>query len=172
MSVSGTAMTRVGRLVAFVGIVAGAAACREGKIAAQRGRMDNRKLDSLIRSSSEVLEGRPGAWGLRYKGEEFLVLSDEAHDRMRIMSPVAEERALSDQERRAVLAANFDRALDARYAVGDGRLWAVYLHPLGGLTDAQFLDALEQTGRLKANFGTTYASSDLVFQGGEPPRPR
>lgn len=164
-------MMAVGRRLAVVAALAAcAAACRGGKTAAQGGRMDNRKLDALIRSSSEVLEGRPGAWGLRFKGEEFLVLSDETHDRMRIMSPVAEETALSDRDRRAVLAANFDRALDARYAVSGGKLWVVYLHPLGGLTEPQFLDALEQTHRLKANYGTTYASSELVFQGGGPPR--
>jgi hypothetical protein len=154
------------RLAAAAVLAACAAACRRGGTDAQGGLMDNRKLDALIRSSSEVLEGRPGAWGLRFNGEEFLVLSDEAHDRMRVMSPVAEEAALSDRDRRAVLAANFDRALDARYAVSGGKLWAVYLHPLGSLTETQFLDALEQTHRLKANYGTTYASSELTFQGG------
>lgn len=128
--------------------------------------MDNRKLADLMKSSAEILEGEEGAWVLRYGGEEMIVLSDEAHDRMRIMAPVAEETALTATERLAALTANFDRALDARYALGRGKLWAVYLHPLGDLTERQFRDALEQVRRLKTSFGTDYTSSDLVFRGG------
>ena len=83
------------------------------------------------------------------------------------MTPVVEESALSSEDLRALLAANFDRALDARYAVARGYLWSVFLHPLTTLTDAQFLDGVEQVVNLAQNYGTSYTSSDLVFQGGQ-----
>jgi len=35
------------------------------------------------------------------------------------------------------------------------------------LTDAQLLDGVEQVVTLAQNYGTSYTSSDLVFQGGQ-----
>jgi hypothetical protein len=66
-----------------------------------------------------------------------------------------------------LLGANFDRALDARYASGRGYLWSVFLHPLSSLTDSEFLDGVEQVVTLARNYGTSYASSNLLFQGGQ-----
>ncbi len=35
--------------------------------------------------------------------------------------------------------ANFDTAMDARYAIAQGGLWRTVLHPFAALTDDEFL---------------------------------
>jgi hypothetical protein len=65
----------------------------------------------------------------------------------------------------SALSANYDRALDAKYAIADGVLWSTFLHPLRSLTEDDFLSALDQVQRLAETAGTTFSSSDLVFQG-------
>jgi len=60
--------------------------------------------------------------------------------------------------------ANFDRTLDARYALFQGKLWSVYLHPLNSLTEEEFAAALDQVANLVETYGTTYASGQLQFR--------
>ena len=128
--------------------------------------MNNQRLDSLIRERGEVLEGQLGFWRFDYRERVVMVVTDESHNRMRIITPVAEVTDLDESIWLIALTANFDRALDARYAVNGDYLWAAFIHPLQQLTDAQFLDALDQVVTLADNFGTTFSSSDLVFGGG------
>ena len=82
------------------------------------------------------------------------------------MSPVAAQDQLDKDELTRLLEANFGSALDAKYALRDGTLWSVFTHPLGELTDEQFLDCLAQVFNLANNFGQSYASSNLIFGGG------
>lgn len=95
-----------------------------------------------------------------------IVLTDERADRMRIMMPI---RPFNPEEmddlRLALIAlhANYDRALDSRYAVQDGVLWSVFIHPLGSLTPADLENALKQVQSLRDNTGTSYSSSELLF---------
>ncbi len=63
--------------------------------------------------------------------------------------------------------ANFDSALDARYAIAKQTLWSVYLHPLSSLRDDEFLTGLGETVNLVSTFGTTYSSGLLNFGGGD-----
>lgn len=128
--------------------------------------MDNERLGQLIRGLSARVEGENGYWSFEVRNRSLLVLTDEGADRMRIMTAVVEDSALTNEELAVLLAANFDRALDARYAVARGYLWSAFLHPLTTLTEAQFLDGVEQVVNLADNYGTSYSSSDLIFQGG------
>ncbi len=116
-------------------------------------------------------EGQPGFWrGLR-EDVPVYVFSDETHDRMRVMSPVGELRELEPQVLQVLLQANYDRALDARYALRGMEVWSVAVHPLATLAADDFASLIEQVVRLVKNTGTTYASTDLVFmaqgEGGE-----
>ena len=63
--------------------------------------------------------------------------------------------------------ANFDSALDARYALRDGQLWSVYLHPLPTLTRTDFESGLGQVLSLAHTFGTTFSSGEFRFGGGD-----
>ena len=53
------------------------------------------------------------------------------------------------------LSANFDRALDARYAISGEFLWSAFIHPLKELQDDQVVNALMQVTTLAVTFGTT-----------------
>lgn len=129
--------------------------------------MNNQRLDSIIRNKGAVREGQPGFWQFDYRDRAVLVITDEAHDRMRIISPVVEVTEIGEEIWLMALSANFDRALDARYAINGDYLWSAFIHPLGLLTQPQFEDALDQVVTLADNFGTSFSSTDLVFGGGE-----
>ena len=128
-------------------------------------RMNNRRLDVLIRQLSVEVEGELGFWQFTYDQRQLTVITDEPHDRMRVMTPVTTEGELTSDECKLLLEANFDRALDAKYALSRGYLWAVFVHPLSDLSDPLFHDAVEQVKNLADNFRTSYSSTDLVFGG-------
>ena len=66
-----------------------------------------------------------------------------------------------------LMQANFDTALDARYAIAQKVIWTAYLHPLGSLGEAQFVSGLAQVVTLAENFGTTFSSGAMTFGGGD-----
>jgi hypothetical protein len=128
--------------------------------------MDNGRLQTLIEGLSEEIEGEAGYWSFTVASRQVIVVTDEAADRMRIMTPVAEDDQLSAAQVRTLLEANFDRALDARYAIARGYVWSAFIHPLTELTEAEFVEGVGQVVTLADNYGTSYTSTDLVFQGG------
>lgn len=128
--------------------------------------MNNEVLAVLIRKSAEeMVEDQPGFWKFKFREHLVLVITDESHNRMRIMAPVAELDSIAKEDYKVLLAANFDRALDARYCSNENMLWSAFIHPLRELGGEQFLDALKQVVTLASNFGTTFASTDIVFGG-------
>ena len=129
--------------------------------------MDNQRLQTLIEGLSGTIEGELGYWSFEVQSRQLVVITDENADRMRMMTPVIEDGDLTPEGTKTLLAANFDRALDARYAVARGYVWSVFIHPLGALTDAQFTDAVSQVVTLADNYGTSYSSTQFVFQGGQ-----
>ena len=134
------------------------------------GPTDYAALDRFIREYTDEAEGGNGRWAFVVDGVTVMVLADQAADRMRIMTPVAQVESFQDGEYQRLMEANYDRALDARYAINDGVLWSAFIHPMGSLSHEQFDDGLNQVVRLAANFGTSYASTDLVFApGGQQP---
>ena len=129
--------------------------------------MTNKKLDDLIRQITSDVVGQMGNWQFLINKRDILVITDERHNRMRIMSPVTTQDRLNEAELTRLLEANFSSALDAKYALRDQTLWSVFTHPLGELSDEQFLDCVAQVANLANNFGDSYASSNLFFGGGE-----
>jgi hypothetical protein len=71
-----------------------------------------------------------------------LVVMAPAADRMRAMVPIASVEDITPEEMSRMMQANFDIALDARYAVAQDRVWGVFIHPLGALEREQFLSAI------------------------------
>ena len=74
---------------------------------------------------------------------------------------------MSPEELLRLSQANFDTALDARYAVAKGLLWATFIHPLSELHDKQFIAGIGQTVNAAKSYGTTYSSGLLSFGGGD-----
>lgn len=97
----------------------------------------------------------------------ILVIADERADRMRAMVPIASADALSAEDLMRMMQANFDAALDARYAVANGRLWGVFIHPLSLLEKDQFLSGLVQTITVAKTYGTGYTGGAAIFGGGD-----
>ncbi len=95
------------------------------------------------------------------------MVADVVANRMRLLVPVASAAGLSEADLMRVMQANFDTALDARYAVANGRLWSVFIHPLAQLERAQFVSGVAQTVTLARNYGSSYASGGPVFGGGD-----
>ena len=66
-----------------------------------------------------------------------------------------------------ILQANFDTALDARYAIARNVLWSTFIHPLSSLSDKEFLSGLGQAINIVINYGKSYSSGALSFGGEE-----
>lgn len=100
----------------------------------------------------------------------ILVITDTRANRMRAMVPIRAAEGLDAGELRRLMQANFDSALDARYAVAQGRLWGVFIHPLSPLQKDQLLSGLAQTVNLAQTYGTLYSGGANVFGGGDSNR--
>lgn len=148
-------------------LVVGRSAAQEPGAGAEAPAMTNQHLDQIIRRLDEGVQGRPGLWRLRIEGVQVTVITDENADRMRILVPVTEVDGLKQGELFRLLQANFDSALDARYAVAKDIVWSAYIHPLGSLGDKEFLSGLGQTVNLALTFRAGYSSGALVFRGGD-----
>lgn len=125
--------------------------------------MNNDKLYDIYHSVSDSIQGNNSAWQFFIKDVQFASFTDTNHNRMRIISPIADSNTLDDKLIKAALVANFHTALDVKYAVSDGVLWAVFIHPLKELSEHQVRDALSQVYHANINFGTTFASTALSF---------
>jgi len=97
----------------------------------------------------------------------LVVVADPGANRMRAMVPIRSAQGLSPEELMRLMQANFDSALDARYAVARGRLWGVFIHPLSPLEKDQLLSAFIQTINVARTYGQTYSGGATVFGGGD-----
>lgn len=96
-----------------------------------------------------------------------LIIADPIADRMRAMVLIRSADGLGPEEMLRMMQANFDTALDARYAVAKGRLWGVFIHPLSPLRKDQLLSGLAQTVAVAQTYGTVYSGGALTFGGGD-----
>lgn len=129
--------------------------------------MNNEGLERIVRKMGHSVEGRTGYWQFKYEGHLLMMITDETHNRMRIITPVAETKKIKKKDLKKVLKANFHTALDVKYAISDGILWSVFIHPLKELAPQQVVDAIKQVQRAAATYGSTYSSTDLFFPGNE-----
>jgi hypothetical protein len=96
-----------------------------------------------------------------------MIIADPSADRMRAMVPIRSVDGLDAEELMRLMQANFDTALDARYAVAQGRLWGTFIHPLSPLEKDQFISSLAQTVTVALTYGQTYSSGAITFGGGD-----
>ena len=96
-----------------------------------------------------------------------VLIADPLADRMRAMVPIRAADGLDAEELMRLMQANFDSALDARYAVAQGRLWGVFIHPLSPLKSDQLVSGLAQTVNVARTYGQTYSGGAQVFGGGD-----
>ena len=125
--------------------------------------MNNDKLNGIIYTLSDTVQGENGSWQFIIDELAFICITDQIHNRMRIISPIAELAEVTDEELLRCMEANFHSALDARYAISDGILWAAFIHPLRELTKDQVISAITQVYSTAQTFGTYYSSGELSF---------
>lgn len=106
-------------------------------------------------------------WQFTVEERMLIVVTDANAGRMRIITPIAEAGALPQEALERLMQANFDTALDARYAIGQGVVWAAFVHPLDSLTTRDFASGVLQTKSLGDTFGTTFSSGVLNYGGGD-----
>ncbi len=131
--------------------------------------MTSQEMVNILITVADESKALPHAVLLKYKGIELRCIYDEKHDRMRIIAPVAARGNITDEQFEKAMEANFHTALDARYALNKGILYAAFIHPLSPLTKGQLESALVQTATLAATFGKDYSSGFLTFRGGGKP---
>lgn len=126
--------------------------------------MTTSAMGKLLESYLTELEGENGFWRGNRSDVPVFVFSDDEHDRMRLMAPIGVVEELDPELLHVLLQANYDRALDARYAMRNKELWAVVVHPLATLATDDLPSLFDQVVMLVKNTGTTFSSTELVFR--------
>ncbi|MCU4651316.1 hypothetical protein N8I71_00610 [Roseibacterium sp. SDUM158016] len=114
----------------------------------------------------EVVAG-PGGMQFTLDDVPVTVIYDLLANRMRALVPVASSEGLTEAQMLRLLQANFDTALDARYAVAQGRVWAVFIHPFAELDRRQLISGVAQAVALAQSYGTTFSSTGMLFGRGD-----
>lgn len=127
--------------------------------------MNQETLEIIFKKTVMDSNGSHGFVEASHHRVPIYLISDINFDRMRIISPIKEYEQLSNDEVDRLLESNFHDALDARYAVSEGVVYAVYIHPLSTLTEAQVESAVEQVTSLVLTFGREYTSGVLTYRG-------
>jgi len=125
------------------------------------------QMNEVITALDGDAERTGNNWQLSLEERMMLVVTDTSAGRMRIITPIAPADQLPEGAMERLMQANFDTALDARYAVGQGLVWGAFIHPLDTLTTRDFASGLLQTHTLAETFGTTFSSGALNYGGGD-----
>lgn len=129
--------------------------------------MTAQRLHGILQTIDADARTRGISTELTIEDIPVLVIVDAASDRMRAMVPIRSADAIAPEEMLRLMQANFDTTLDARYAVAQGRLWGVYIHPLAALKREQLLSGLIQTVNLARTYGQGYTGGAQHFGGGD-----
>ena len=121
------------------------------------------KMKNIIESNNIEFKHVNNTISMSINSYDLIIIYDENADRMRIVCPIIKVAELIDGQLNKALEANFHTALDAKYAVSDGIVWSVFVHPLSDLSESLFQSALEQTYVAAATFGKEYTSGALIF---------
>jgi hypothetical protein len=150
------------RIATFVAWIAFAATSLAQEAPA---RMTQERLHAIISEAAQEVRVQGNVIAFRLGEIQLFGVSDATADRMRIFAPVKPLDEATSEELLAALHANFHTVLDARYAISNGVIFAVYLHPLSPLTREQILSAMRQVAAARASFGGSYSSGGPAFGG-------
>ncbi|NNK17303.1 MAG: hypothetical protein HKP51_10420 [Sulfitobacter sp.] len=125
------------------------------------------RLGRIVQALDPDVVARGPALEFTLEDIPVIVIADARADRMRAMVPIASADGLKEADLMRLMQANFDAALDARYAVAHGKLWGVFIHPLSPLGKDEFLSGLVQTITVARTYGTGYTGGGAVFGGGD-----
>jgi len=135
--------------------------------ATPEGPMTLDRLDAIVRALDPEAQSNGSMWQLTINEVKVLIVTDETADRMRAITPIAKTEEVAAEDMQRILQANFDTALDARYAIAKDVLWSAYIHPLRPLEKDQLISGLGQVVNLAQSYGTLYSSGALRYGGGD-----
>ena len=155
-------------LLALASLLAGCAMLGDGPQAGESGDpgdagMTQHEMEIVFAGEVEKIEGPTGALRTQIDTFNVYLVSDVTFDRMQILMPIARTDGLDRRVFNVLLEANFQKTLDARYAVSEGIVYGIYLHPISTLTPAMIRSALEQVVNLGRTYGTTFSSQTQPF---------
>lgn len=125
------------------------------------------RMGVIVQALDENARINPNGFEFVIDDVPVLIVADARANRMRAMVPIASAESMSPEELMRVMQANFDSALDARYAVARGRLWGVFIHPLKELERDQLISGIAQTVNVAQTYGGLYTSGAAQFGAGD-----
>lgn len=124
-------------------------------------------LDAIVKKIDPEAKRDANLWQFTVLERQVYIVADPGADRMRVMSPITQTSNITPALYQRMMQANFDAALDARYAVAQDLVWSVFIHPLGSLNERELLSGTAQTVTAAVNFGTSFSSGAIVYGGGD-----
>lgn len=121
---------------------------------AEHAHMTSALLVSTITDISDAISVSDNTVEFTYQDVPIVLVYDESANRMRLMTPVIEAEALDENTMSLALQASFASLRDARYAIADGVMWALFLHPLEDLSEALLIDAINQVAAARGGFSS------------------
>jgi len=125
--------------------------------------MNNKSIEKAIYSVADSVQGTEGNWQFLVQDRLMICITDKNNNRMRIITPIVEQKKLAYTDLLKLMESNFHTALDVKYAIADDILWSVFIHPLRELSKEQLIDAMQQVYGAAETYGTTYSSTNLNF---------
>jgi hypothetical protein len=127
-------------------------------------------IDGALKKINKDIKRNINVWQFELGKRQVIVITDPIAERMRIMVPIGDAGLLSQELLTRLMQANFDSALDARYAIAQDVLWGTFIHPLTSLDEKGFVSGLAQAVAVAENFGGSFSSGAVVFGGGDSTR--
>lgn len=125
------------------------------------------RMGEIVTALDPNMISRPGSFEFVINDIPMVIITDVAANRMRAMIPLRLVDGMTPDEMKRALQANFDTALDSRYAIADGRLWAVYIHPFKELDKDQLISGIAQTVNIAVTYGSLYSGGAVQFGRGD-----
>lgn len=110
------------------------------------------ELDRALAALGEVTRKEP-SWRLVVDGQPITCLADDERDELRLILPVGELAAAGDGEAERLLAAHFHASLEARYALFEGVVVAMWGGRLSALDAEALGHAVRQVVTLRPSSG-------------------
>jgi len=129
--------------------------------------MSVERLGELVLNVDQDARFTGSGWEFHVAELQVGLIYDVNANRMRIIIPIGPIDNLSEDELLRIMRANFDSALDARYAIAQEKLWGTFIHPLSELSDEEFLVAIGETANIVLSYGISYSSGMFIFGGGD-----
>ena len=125
------------------------------------------RLTEIVQAIDENAEVRGRAMRLTIAEVGVTIITDPKNNRMRAFVAIQSLDGVNQQLLYRLLQANFDSALDARYAIAKEHILSVFVHPLKELQKDQFIEGLGQVVNLVKTYGTAFTSGGMTFGGGD-----